>query len=462
MSTPESTATGGVSGTSANKVRRYTLIMLTVVYTSNFIDRQIMNVLLEPIKNDFGATDTMMGFLTGFSFAIFYATLGIPVAMMADKVNRRNVITAALTVWSVMTALGGAAQNFWQLAAARIGVGIGEAGASPPSHSMIADLYPAEERVSAMAIYSTGIQIGSALGFFIGGWLAYLFNWQVAFLVVGLPGLILAFVFRRTVTEPKRGGADGKSADFESVPLVVGARQVISALRPARFGKSEESKTLIAAFNHLWHTKSLRHAIIGCTFVAFIGYGGVAFGASFLIRSHGLTLSEVATFFSLAAAIFGSGGAILAGLAADKLALRDVRWVAWIVAATKITAIPLIIVFYLADNLWMVLPIYPLIMALGATYQGSTFSMVQTLSPLRYRSQASAILLFVINLIGLGLGPWAVGALSEALRPEFGQDSLRYALLAMSMLGIWGAFHYYLAGRHYRDDLANAHAEGVV
>ena len=322
------------------------------------------------------------------------------------------------------------------MVAARIGVGVGEAGGSPPAHSMIADMFPAKERVSAMAIYSSGIHIGGALGFFLGGWIAELYGWRMAFFAVGLPGLLLAAVFYFTVREPKRGEADGMVHADVKLPISEG-------------------------FRHLWGSKSLRHAIIGCTLVAFIGYGGVAWGASFLIRSHGLSLGEIATYFAIVAAVFGTGGAIFAGKIADRLGSKDARWVPWVVAVSKTAAIPLILVVYLVNEIWIIALAYPVVMALGATYQGSTFSMVQTLSPLRMRSQASAILLFVINLIGLGLGPWFVGGMSDALIPVFGDDSLRYALLFVSMLGLWGAYHYYLAGKYYRQDLTKAQAAGI-
>lgn len=413
-------------------MRRYTLFMLVVIYTSSFIDRSIINILVEPIKHEFGASDAEMGLLTGFYFALFYATLGMPVAKWADRSNRRNIITLAVTIWSATTALCGYAQNFAQLAAARIGVGIGEAGSSPPSHSMIADMYKREERVSAMAIYSLGIHIGIMLGFFIGGWIAETYGWRAAFLVVGFPGLVIAVIFRFTVPEPARGQLkEGASSSTKAAELT-GLRET---------------------FVHLWRTPSLRHVVIGSTLVSFIGYGGVAFGAAFLMRSHGLGIAEVGTILAPLGGLMGIIGALSAGKIADKLALKDARWTAWVVAVAKTAAIPLALVFYLTDNLILAFIAYAPMVALSASYQGSTFSMVQTLTPLKVRTQASAILLFIINFIGLGGGPLTVGYLSDVLNPEYGADSLRYALLAVSMLGLWGAYHYYQAGRHYRDDL---------
>ena len=191
------------------KARHYALGILVVVYTFNFIDRQILSILLEPVKADLGLSDTAMGMLTGFAFAMFYATLGIPIARYADRSNRRNLIALALGIWSFFTALSGVAQNFWHLLAARIGVGVGEAGCSPPAHSMIADYYPAEQRATALGIYSLGIPIGIMFGLFAGGWINEFFGWRMAFFVVGLPGIILALVVRFTLAEPPRGLAEG-------------------------------------------------------------------------------------------------------------------------------------------------------------------------------------------------------------------------------------------------------------
>ncbi|MFN3231866.1 MAG: spinster family MFS transporter [Alphaproteobacteria bacterium] len=414
----------------SNGARRYTMFLLVTVYTSSFIDRSIINILIQPIQDDFHVSDTAMGFLTGFAFAIFYATLGLPVARWADRSNRRNIIALAVTIWSAMTALSGFAQNFWQLALARVGVGVGEAGSSPPSHSMIADMYPLEERTSALAIYSWGIHIGIMLGAVLGGWIAETWGWRYAFFAVGFPGLLLALLVRFTIKEPARGQSGGAVVAQENIPFQ-------------------------DVFRHLWRVKSLRHTIIGCTLVAFVGYGVASWGAPFLMRSHDLTVGQVGLILGPIAGFMGIIGAFASGKAADRLSLRDARWTPWIVFVCKMAAIPFIIGFYLVGDFWVAIWFLPLTVALGATYQGSTFAMVQTLSPLRMRAQASAVLLFVINLIGLGLGPSAIGIASDLLAPYYGEESLRYALFGVSMLGVWGAVHYYWAGKSYREDLAD-------
>jgi predicted MFS family arabinose efflux permease len=414
------------SGVSAS-ARRYTLFLLVVVYTSSFIDRSIIYTLLEPIKNELQVSDSAMGFLSGFSFAFLYATLGIPVARWADRSNRRNIIAGAVAVWSGMTALCGLAQNFWQLALARVGVGVGEAGSGPPSQSMIADLYPVEKRTAAMAIYSWGIHIGLMFGALAGGWIAEFWGWRHAFLVVGLPGLLIAVLVRFTMREPARVST-GAAHDQRDIPV----REV---------------------FAYLWRVRSLRHIIIGCSLVAVVGYGLSTWSTPFLIRSHGFSVGEAATMLGLLGGAMGIIGSYGAGLAADRLGSRDARWVPWVVATAKLAAVPCMLAFFLPESIWIAVFAFVPMIALAATYQGSTFAMLQTLSPLRMRAQASAIMLFASNLIGLGLGPSLVGGLSDLLHPQLGDDSLRYAMVAVSVLGLWGAWHYYLAGKYYRQDL---------
>lgn len=417
--------------------RRYALMLLVVAYTFSHVDRNILGILVEPIKADLGFSDTQLGFLTGFAFATFYATLGIPIAWWADRSNRRNIIALSLAIWSAMTALSGLAQNFVQLALARIGVGIGEAGSSPPSHSMISDLYPRAERSAAMAIYALGVYFGVGIGFFMGGFVAENYGWRVAFFVAGLPGLLLALLIRLTLKEPQRGHADG----------------VVMDVAPPR---------LSAGFKHLWSSRASRHLVIGVTLTSFVGYGALAWGPAFMIRSYGMTVGEVGMILSPLVAALGGIGAFAGGKLADRLARRDPRWNAWIVAVAKLFAMPLLIAFYLVDDLRIGLPFYAAATLLGAFYLGPTYAMIQSLTPLRLRAMAAAVLLFVLNLIGLGLGPQLIGILSDALRPSFGNESLRYALFASALIHLWAIVHYYVAGRHYRRELAGTIARPSV
>jgi len=431
--------------------RHYALAILTLVYMSSFIDRQIISILLQPIKEEFGASDLQMGVLGGFVFAIFYATLGLPLALMADKVNRRNLITLAITIWSGMTALGGFAQSYTQLLLARIGVGIGEAGSGPASQSMIADLYPLSERTRAMAIYSSGITIGVSLGSLIGGTVAFYWSWQAALMVVGLPGLLIALVLRFTVNEPRRGQSDGVTNSPEPISMGQAAKEVFrfSSFAPIWQG-----------LKFFWQSPTLRHTLIGCTLVAFIGYGAALYGPAYMMRMFGLNTRDVG-ILGAAGSIFAVAGGFGAAWVADHWGNNDPTWVPRIVAITKFITLPFIILYYLQDSLWVALAFYIPIIAFSATYQGSTYSMVQTLSPRSMRALSSAILLFVINLVGMGLGPTFVGFLSDNLVSVVGDDtqSLRWALAIVSCMGAWGAFHYYLASKTYPAELAAMQAK---
>jgi MFS family permease len=411
--------------------RRYVLGVLVVVYTFNFIDRQILSILLEPIKRDLGLSDTQLGMLTGFAFAAFYATLGIPIARLADRSNRRNLIAIALVIWSGMTALSGIAANFWQLLVARIGVGVGEAGCSPPAHAMIADYYPVERRATALGIYSLGIPFGILFGFLAGGWINELFGWRTAFFVVGIPGLLLAVVVRLSIAEPQRGMAEGRTA-------------------------TADQPGMLETFRYLWSKRSFRHLALGGALTAFVGYSFVSWVPSFLIRSHGMTTGEIGTWLGLILGIPGGIGISLGGYLADRFGARDNRWYLWIVVVALLVGVPFAVGVFFAPTangaLWLlVMPIL-----LGNFYQATSFSQTQGLAGLRMRSVAAAVFLFIVNIIGLGAGPQFVGIVSDLLAPRFGDESLRWALLGASLINVWAAAHYYVAGKHLAEDLATA------
>jgi len=413
--------------------RTYVLILLTLVYTSSYVDRQIMAILLPYIKVDMHLSDTALGFLSGTAFALFYATLGIPVAALADRKSRKTIITVALVIWSGMTALCGLAQNFWQLAAARIGVGVGEAGSSPPSHSMIADLYPAHERATAMAFYGLGINAGLLIGFLFGGWITEIYGWRAALLSVGLPGLALAALVWFTLREPPRGFADGLHGRARAPAAPIGQ-----------------------VFAHMWHTKALRHIIAGATLVSFNGYAGTIWIPAFLVRNHGFTAGVIGTNLALIIGVAGGLGTFLGGVLADRLSKRDLRWRMWVIAAAMVIAAPFgVATLFTESKLWVWLLFIPPA-AVGALYVGPSFAMVQTLVDVKMRATASAILLFIVNLVGLGMGPQVVGILSDLLRPLAGEDSLRWAIMICGITALWGALHFVLAARTLEQDLAAA------
>ena len=255
--------------TTAPWYRWYALGILVLVFTSSHVDRQIMGILLEPIKHDLGASDTQMGFLIGLTFALFYATLGMPIAMLADRGNRRNIIALAITIWSGMTAVCGFAQSFLQLVVARIGVGIGEAGSSPPSHSMISDMFPLKQRGTAMGIYAIGVNLGLLIAYLAGGWMSENWGWRTTFIVVGLPGLAIALLVRFTVAEPERGGSDQ-----------------LDGLAPKA---QAPAPPFLSVVKYMWSTPATRHAVFGSSLAGFVGYGMVLWLPAFFVRSHGLS-----------------------------------------------------------------------------------------------------------------------------------------------------------------------------
>lgn len=416
----------------STSARYYAVGLLTVVYTFNFIDRQLLSILQESIKADLLLSDTQLGLLTGFAFALFYVTAGIPIARWADRSNRRNIVALAVGVWSFMTAISGLAQNYVQLLLARVGVGVGEAGGSPPAHSMISDIFPPEKRASALAFYSMGVNIGILFGFLAGGWLNEIFNWRIAFMVVGIPGLLIAIIVRFSLREPIRGLSENRAASEETVPF----KHVLKLLASR---------------------VSFRHMAFGAALNAFAGYSTSSWTASFMIRSHDMTTGELGTYL---AGIMGLGGAIgvlAGGIFAERLAVKDKRWYMLLPALTGIVCVPFMIATYLADGPYLALALSVVPGILFNVYLGNTLAMTHGLVGLRMRAVASAILFFVLNLIGLGLGPWAVGVLSDMLSPTLGVDSLRYAMLYLLPAAMaWSCYHFYMASRTIEKDLALA------
>lgn len=406
--------------------RNVTLGLLTAAYFFSYMDRQILAILQEDIKAELLLSDTQLGLLAGFAFAIFYATLGLPVARWADKGNRVNIIGIALALWSAMTAVCGLAQNFVQLLLARIGVGIGEAGSSPPSHSIIADLYPPEKRAGAMGIYSLGVVLGVAGGSMIGGTLAHFFGWRVAMFAVGIPGIILAVVIKLFVVEPRRGLSDP-------------ARTLAPPAAMPGFGEG---------FRSLFANRAAVHLVMGVTITSLIGYGHTAFGPSFLIRTIGLDKLQIASIVAPAGAVCGTLSAVFGGWLANKAAERwGLHSQAWLVLAMKGIGLPLSFLFYAASDPWIAVPIYWASLILINSYLGPTFALIQGLAPLRMRALWAAVTLLVINLIGLGLGPTLIGVISDALRPSLGDaEALRWAMLSFAAATPWALFHYWRAG----------------
>lgn len=410
----------------------YTLIILTLVYSVNFIDRQLLAILQESIKAELLLSDAQLGLLTGFAFALFYVTAGLPIASWADRGNRRNIVALSLGVWSFMTAISGLAQNYWQLLAARIGVGVGEAGGSPPSHSMISDIFAPESRASALAFYSAGISIGILFGFLFGGWLNEFFGWRVAFLVVGVPGVLFAIVLRLTVAEPVRGLNESRQA-------------------------SETHHSMLEVFQLLWSRKSFRFMAVGAALNAFSGYSVANWMASFMIRSYEMSTGELGTWLAMIIGVGGAIGGLGAGIAADRLGRRDKRWYVWVPVLTSFISIPLNVGVFLAGGPYWSLAFLILPAALANAYVGITVATVHGLVGLKMRALSSALLFLILNIIGLGGGPSTVGLLSDLLSPSFGTESLRYALLCVVPVALTlSGLCYLMAGRYLRADFDQA------
>lgn len=411
----------------------YAVGLLTVVYTFNFIDRQLLAILQESIKEELLLSDSQLGLLTGFAFALFYVTAGIPIARWADRGNRRNIVSYAVGIWSFMTAISGLAANYGQLLIARVGVGIGEAGGSPPAHSIISDIFPPEKRASALALYSTGVNIGIMFGFLFGGWLNEIFGWRTAFMVVGIPGILIALLVRFTLQEPIRGLSENRDLSEET------------------------HSSFVDVLRLLWSRRTFRHLAFAGALNAFAGYSTASWTASFMIRSHGMTTGELGTWL---AGIMGLGGAIgvlLGGIFAEKLAVKDVRWYLWLPTLTGIVTVPFMYAVYVADSAYAALTLSIIPGLLFNVYLGNALAMTHGMVGLRMRALASAILFFVLNIIGLGMGPWSVGFLSDTLEPTLGAESLRTAMLYLLPLAMaWSVVHFYMASRTLEKDLANA------
>jgi predicted MFS family arabinose efflux permease len=408
--------------------------MLTLVYAFNFVDRQILVILQEPIKLEMGLSDAQLGLLSGFSFALVYITAGIPIAYWADRSNRRNIIAAALTIWSGMTALSGLAQNYTHLLLARIGVGIGEAGGSPPAHSMISDYYPPHKRGTALAIYSTGVHVGVLMGFIIGGLVSQAYGWRVAFMAVGIPGVLFAIVFVLTVKEPQRGRWE---SDAEA------------AYKPTM----RETIKVLSSFGSFWLLAG------GCGLAAFVGYGSGNFAPSFLMRNHGFSVGEV----GIVLAAFGGGGGLigtfLGGFLADRLGVKDKRWYLWLPAMASALAVPFGFPYLLLENTVVAIGFMFLTTIMINTYLGPCLAISHALVPPSMRALTSAVLFLVLNLIGLGLGPLTVGLLSDFYAGYFGDNSLRYAMLTVGLLGAPAILLFYMAAKRLPADLARRASE---
>lgn len=433
MASPDSSQAAAASALPRH-APKIAIAMLTIVYAFNFIDRQILVILQEMIKEDMGLSDAQLGLLSGFSFALIYVTAGIPIAYWADRGNRKNIIALALAVWSGMTALSGFAQNFWQLLLARVGVGLGEAGGSPPAHSLISDYFPPEKRGTAMSIYSSGLYFGILVGYVVGGVVADAVGWRYTFMLLGVPGVLFALLLAAVVREPPRGRWESAS---------------VNAYKPTL----RETLKVLASY------KSFMYLCIATAIANFGGYGTGNFSASLYLRIHGLSLTEVGLLLAVAGGLSGMIGTFLGGYLGDRLAVRDKRWYLWVPMWGMILSTPFSLVYYLSDNTPLVICAQFMTTVCFATFLGPCLAISHTLVHPAMRAFTSAVLFFVLNLIGLGLGPLTTGLISDALAADYGVNSLRYAMVIVSLIGTVSAVLFYLASRHLPAELERGVAQ---
>ena len=408
--------------------RYYVLALLTIVYALNFLDRTIFNVLIEPIKKEFALSDTMMGLLAGFGFVVFYALCGIPIARIADRVNRRNIVAAAFAFWSAMTVLCGMAQNVTMMTLARMGVGAGKSAGTPASQSIIADLFNKNERPRALGIYAIGTYLGVFLGYFIGGYVNQHYGWRAAFFAAGLPGLALAAVLWLTVSEPKRG-AQAETFTPE-------------ALGPTlRFLVSQQTFLIV---------------LIGFWLTTFTNYATAVWIPPFLARVHHLTSAEIGTYAGTFKGLFGMAGTLVGGLVVAQISKRDDRWKLWAPAIMSGLAGPVFAVCFLTNDFATMVAALALGSFLVGFHLGPIFAIAQTVARTSMRALASAIILLTATCFGQGVGPLVVGALNNSLKADFGANAVRYSLLSTSVTTMLGALLFVWAARSIRGDIQRA------
>jgi predicted MFS family arabinose efflux permease len=425
-------ATAAARGSGAQSAKM-ALSILLAVYVCNFIDRQIVNILAEPIARDLQLSDTQIGLMTGLAFALFYTVLGIPIARFADRptTSRPRLIAVALAIWSVMTALCGLAQNFGQLLLARIGVGVGEAGCTPPAHSLISDIVPPERRASALAFYSLGIPVGTLLGMVIGGTLADHVGWRDAFVIVGLPGVAFALIVWFVLRDPRRAPVAAR-LKTPGEAAVLPLREAVAEIMRSR------------AFVLL---------LVAGSAASFLAYGKTTWTTIFFQRTHELTPGQVGLWFGLLGGLAGMLGTWAGGYLADRFGALRRRHVLSAPAIGMALAVPLAIAAYQAPSWPLALALLFLPTVFNSLYYGPCYSAAQGLVPLRARAIAAASLLFFQNLIGLGLGPLFFGVLSDWLQPAYGADSVRYVLYGAAVLGLVPTFFFWRCSLHLDAEL---------
>jgi MFS family permease len=414
--------------------RTYVLVVLFLTYVVNVMDRGVLASLLQSISLEFKLTDGQLGFLASLPFAVFYSTLGIPIAAWADRTVRRNVLAGACALWSAATAACGLAFNFTSLVVGRALTAVGEAGGTPPSHSLISDYFSRAGRATALSVYALGVPAGAVLGNLIGGRGNDLFGWRLTFVLVGVPGLIIALLVWLTVREPPRGLSEA-----------VVAKNI------------EKAPPLWNVVKFLASYASFRHMCLAAGLHSVVWYAGSQLNNTFFIRSHGMSATEAGNWVALFAGV-GAVGTLLGGLLSDRLSTRtgDRRWYMWVPGIATLVMVPFQFVSYLSNDLQLVIPSFCIMIVLASMFFGPSFAVSQTLATLRSRAAATSFLLLVQTFVGMGLGPLIAGQISDFVAADVGpQQGLRYGLCIVGLVNVWAALHYFLGAKTIRENIGN-------
>jgi len=409
--------------------QRYALAALTAVFMLSLLDRVLMMLLLQPIKSDLQLSDTQLGFLTGIAFGLFYAVLGVPIARWADRGNRVTIACLSMAVWGVTVMACLFVTSYIQLVFARIAAAVGEAGCKPPTYSLIGDYFPEPAaRTRAMAMWMTAGPLAGLIGFISGGWLSEAYSWRVAFFVVGIPGLVLAILVKLTIVEPRsRTGGHGQERPVPPMSEVL---------------------------HTLWRRPSCRHLCIALVLLYTLGLGLGPWYAAFLMRSHGMGTAELGLWLGLIFSLGGIAGVLAGGYVASRWFAGDEGGQMRLSAGTVASLVPCYVAFLTLPGKYQALiALVPLFVVFNV-FLGPTYALMQRLVPDEMRATMMAVVMLLANLIGMGIGPQVVGILSDWLTPTLGNDSLRYAMLIMSFIALWSAFHFWRVAHTVRQDLA--------
>jgi MFS family permease len=412
----------------------YVLVMLIVGYVINVADRGVFGAVLQSIQNELHIRDDLMGLVGGLAFSLFYSTMGIPIARLADRWSRVNVLVLSIAVWSVATATCGAAVGFATLFLSRAATATGEAGGSPPSHSLISDYFPLSNRATALALYAMSVPFGTALGNFASGNANLMFGWRWTFVIIGLPGLLVALVVWLTVREPPRGFSD----------------------RPTVKPRAAGAPPFLDVFKFLLTRNSFMHMSLAAALHSVVWYSGTNWNNTFFQRSHELNSGQAGNYIAMFSLI-GAIGSFMGGFLSDRLSVKtgDKRWYMWVPGIACVLMVPVQFVAYLSPNLTLIVPItFSLMFVLASMFFGPSFAVAQSVATVRMRAMSASVLLFIQTIIGLTAGPYVVGLISVYLTPTRGQHALAYGMAIIGVVNLWAALHYFLGSRRYREDLA--------